>query len=423
MSVPFGTAAEAVACVQSGDTVGLMHACGEPQTLVEALVARASDLRGVRVLTGWHGTSPAAYAAPELAESFTPLSSIPGPVTRRAIAEGRGEFLHVCFGEMASAIGGGRVRVDVAFLQVSPPDAEGMCSLGVSVDYALAMIDTARTRVAEVNPHMPNIGGAARVSFDVFDVAVRVDRRLLELPVPETTPEFEAIGHAAAALVPNGATIQIGVGALPAAVLNAFHGHADLGLHSGMIGDSVLRLYDTGVLTGRRKSVDPGKLVTGSIIGSRACFAAAAQCEVLEMRPATYTHGADIIAAQSKFVGINSAIEVDLGGNVNAEMIGGRRFSGPGGQPEFAAGALAATDGQSLICLPATAKGGTTSRIVARLADDAVTTTPGKHVTAVVTEYGTANLRGLAPRARADAIARTAHPDFRAALLRAAADA
>ncbi len=399
-----------------------MHACGEPQTLVEALVARAPDLRGVRVLTGWHGISPAPYAAREVADAFTPVTTIPGPATRPAIAEGRGEYLPLRFGELARAIRDRRVRVDVAFLQVSPPDAQGRCSLGVSVDCSPAMLDTARVRVAEVNAQMPVTRGDTLVPFDLFDATVEVDRPLLELPVPPMTAQFEAIGRAAAALVPDGATIQVGVGTMPNAVLAAFAGHKDLGVHSGLVSDGVMDLFRAGVITNTRKSVDPGRLVSCGVIGSRALFAAVDGLDALQMRPATYTHDGAVLAQQERFVAINSALQVDLQGNVNAEVVNGRRLSGPGGQPEFAAGAAAAPDGQSIFCLPATAKDDTISRIVAHLDDGAPVTTPAEHVTAVVTEYGAADLRGLARRARADAIAAIAHPNFRAALLQAATE-
>lgn len=417
-----GTAAEAAACVGSGETVGLMHACGEPSALVNALVARAGELRGVRILTGWHGVSSVPYAAPELAESFIPVSTIPGRATGAAIDEGRGEFLPLCFGEFTRAIREGNVRVDVALLQVSPPFADGLCSLGVSVDYARAMLEAASHSVALVNTRMPALGGEALVSMEAFDTAVEIDGPLLVSAPRAPGAVAEAIGRAAAALVPDGATLQVGVGTIPDALLAAFGNHRDLGVHSGMIGDGIMRLHTLGVITNTRKAVDPGRMVAGSLIGSEALFDEAPHQVALEMRQATYTHDAAVLAAQEGFVAVNSALEVDLHGNANAEVVAGRRVSGPGGQPEFAAGAAAARNAQSLICLPSTARNDTVSRIVARFPDGAPVTTPGEHVTAVVTEYGAADLRGLAPRARAEAIANVAHPTFRATLLRAAAE-
>lgn len=422
MPVPVVSAAEAAQCVQSGWTVGLMHACGEPQALVEALVARAPELRRVRMLTAWHQVSRAPYAVDELADSFIPVSTMPARATRHAIEFGHGEYLPLKFGELAQAIAAGRVRVDAAFVTVSPPDEQGLVSLGVSVDYASAMLETARVRVAEVTRHMPRTGGASLVPLELFDFAVRSDRRLLELPSPALTEIEIAIGEHVADLVPNGATLQVGVGAIPNAVLAELGGHQDLGVHSGMVSDGMMTLLLSGAITDAKKTVDPGRTVAASIIGSRELFAAVPHYQALEMHPATYTHAFDVIAAQANFTAINGALEVDLAGNVNAEVAAGRRLSGPGGQPEFAAGAVAAPNGQSIIVLPSTAKGHTVSRIVERLDADVPVTTPGECVTAVVTEYGAADLRGLAPRARAAAIARVSHPDYHLDLLRAAAE-
>ena len=422
MTGGYVSAADAVRRVESGWTVGLMHACGEPQSLVEALTNRAAELRGVRVLTGWHQVSPAPYAAVELAQSFTPVTPMPSRITRRAIAEGRGEYLPLKFGEFARAIRSGEVPVDVAMMQVSPPDAQGMCSLGVSVDYAHAMLDRAAVRLVEVNPHMPVTAGDSLVPFDIFDAAVRVDRPLLELRLPVATAVERAVGESVAGLVPDGATLQVGVGTMPDAVLAALGTHKDLGIHSGQISDGMLALMDAGAVTGARKTADPGMVIAGSAFGTRELFAALPRSSGFEMRPATYTHDPEVLLSLEGLVAINSALEVDLAGNVNAEMAGGQRISGPGGQPEFATAAIAVPDGQSIIVLPATAKGRTISRIVSRLNDDAPVTTPGEHITAVVTENGAADLRGLSTRARADAIAAVAAPDFRDALLRAAAE-
>jgi acyl-CoA hydrolase len=336
------------------------------------------------------------------------------------VREGRADFMPVFLSEIPRLIRSGRVRVDVALIQVSPPDTHGYCSLGVSVDVVRAAVDSAELVLAEVNPRMPRTHGQSFVHVDRLAALVPVDAPLYERvaePLDEVSLE---IGRQVAALIPDGATLQLGIGKLPDAVLVALAERSDLGIHTEMFSDGVMALEQRGVITGRRKTLLPGKMVTSFLMGSRRLYEWAHEHPALEMRPSEFTNDPAVIARNDKMMAINSALAVDLTGQVAADSVGGRFFSGIGGQVDFVRGAARSEGGKPIIALPSTAMKGTVSRIQAALEAGAGVVTSRGDVHYVVTEYGVADLWGKNVRERATALISIAHPDFRVELLAAA---
>jgi acyl-CoA hydrolase len=305
----------------------------------------------------------------------------------------------------------GRLPGDVGLVQVAPPGPDGRCSLGIGADYAADAVRHSRVLVAEINHRMPPIAGTERIPLERFAAVVETDRPLPELAVRAPDAVDEAIAAHVAGLVSDGDTIQIGVGVLPSAILEGLAGHRDLGVHSGMVTDGVLRLVEKGVVTGARKEIDPGSVVTGAALGSAELYARLPQMPVA-VRPASYTHAPAVLARLSRLVAINSALEVDLTGQVGAEVVGGRYLGGVGGQADFS-GAAARTGACSIIALRSTAGGGST--IVPALRGAAVTTARAD-VDAVVTEHGIAWLRGAPLSDRGRRLAAIAAPEHRDAL-------
>jgi 4-hydroxybutyrate CoA-transferase len=312
--------------------------------------------------------------------------------------------------------------VDVALVQLSPPDDEGFMSYGVSVDYTSAAAESARTVIAEVNRRMPRTLGTA-IHVSRVHRLVETDRPLIEIPRPEITDLERRIGEHVAALVPDGANLQLGIGAIPDAVLGFLGDKRGLGVHTEMFSDGAVDLHERGVITNENNNLNPGRFTACFLMGTRRLYDFVDGNPAVDMRPVDYTNSVTVAGRVEKLVSINSAIQVDLHGQVCADVLGGRQYSGVGGQVDFVRASSLSPGGRSIIALPSTARGGTVSRIVGRLEPGACVTTSRNDVHWVVTEHGAADLRGKSVRARARALLEIAHPDFRESIAAAAAEA
>jgi 4-hydroxybutyrate CoA-transferase len=408
------SADEAVAGITSGMRIFVHGAAATPNTLLEAL-ARRQDLHDVTIYH-LHTTGAAPFAAPEHAGRFLSVSLFAGPPVRDAIHEGRADFVPVFLSDIPTLFHTGRIPLDAALLQLSPPDRHGFATLGTSVDAALAASHMARYVIAEINDRMPRSHGNSLVAVDRLHAFTRTDHPLHEHPRPEPGPVEEAIGRHAAALVPDGATLQMGIGAIPDAVLRRLVDKHDLGVHTEMFSDGVVDLVDAGVITNRRKRVHPGRIVTSFVMGTRRVYDFVDDNAFVEFHPCDRTNDTALIRRNDHAVAINSALEIDLSGQVCADSIGFRIYSGIGGQMDFVRGAALSHGGKAIIALPSTAARGAASRITASLRPGAGVVTTRGHVHWVVSEYGAVNLWGLGLRARAEALISIAHPDFRGEL-------
>ncbi len=411
----------AVALVRSGTNVYVQGAAATSTPLLEAL-ARRADLEGVR-LYHLHLDGPAPCAAPELAGRFRSVSLFTGANLRAAVNEGRADYVPIFLSEVPSLFANGPVTLDAALVQVSPPDRHGLCTLGTSVDATRAAVDHARIVIAEVNERMPRTHGNTVVPLARIARFVRSDRPLHATPPHAETPEIGRIAEQVAALVPDGATLQMGIGAIPDAVLPRLHGRVDLGVHTEMFSDRLVDLVAAGAVTNRRKKVSPGRIVTSFVAGTTRTFDFVDDNPLVEFHPCDRTNDPVLIQKNPAVVAINAALEVDLTGQVCADSIGTRIVSGIGGQLDFLRGAARSLGGVPIVALPSTAKGGSISRLVATLASGAGVVTSRGHVHWIVTEFGAVNLHGLSVRERAERLISIAHPDHRDALRRAAAGA
>lgn len=411
-------AADALGLVRSGQRVFVHGGAATPATLLAALAQRAPELRDVE-LVHLHTEGPAPCAVPGLSTSFHVNALFLGQNLRDAVARGEADYVPAFLSEMPGLFREGVLPLDVALVHVSPPDRHGYCSLGVSVDVARAAVDTAPVVIAQVNPRMPRTHGDGLVHHSRFAATVAVDDELPAHP-PTTIGEVErAIGRHCAALIDDGATLQMGIGAIPDAVLAALDGHQDLGVHTEMFADGVLRLVERGVITGRRKMVHPGKLVAGFAIGSRRLYDFLDDNPQVAMLDIGYVNDPNVIRRNPKVVAFNSAIEIDLTGQVCADSIGTRMWSGVGGQMDFLRGAALSPGGKPVIAMRSVTTRGE-SRIVPLLKPGAGVVTTRAHVHWVVTEHGAVDLRGKNLRQRARALISIADPRHREALERAA---
>ena len=410
---------EAVRLIPPGQRILVGSGAAEPVALVRAMVEQAPQLADnevVHLLT----LGPAPYVEPAQRERFRHTAFFIGPNVRQAVQEGRADFMPVFLSELPELIRCRRVRIDVALIQVSPPDAHGYVSLGVSVDIVHAAVQAAALVLAEVNPRMPRTHGDSFIHVRELDRLVPVDAPLLERLREPADPVCSEIGRQVATLVPDGATLQVGIGRIPDAVLAQLRGRVDLGVHTEMLSDGVRELVDAGVITGRRKTHLPGKLVTSFVMGTQALYDWVDDHPALEMRASDYTNDPAIIARHERMVAINAALAVDLTGQVAADTLQAGFFSGIGGQVDFIRGAARSRGGKPIVALPSTAKHGTVSRIQPVLEAGAGVVTSRGDVHYVVTEYGVADLWGRNIRERALALVEIAHPDHRAELLAAA---
>ncbi len=405
--------AEAVAGIGSRHQVYVQCASAVPEVLLEALVARAPELSDVSMVH-LHTEGPGPHLAPEMAPHFRHRALFIGPNARRAVNEGRADFVPVFLSDVPDLFLSGALPLDAVLIHVSPPDAHGYCSLGTSVEAMRAAITAARTVIAQINPRMPRTLGESFVHVSEIDLACEVDTPIFEHARPEIGPVERQIGAFIAELVPDGATLQLGIGAIPAATAEFLDGKKDLGIHTEMFTDAVVDLVEKGVVTGKAKARNTGKLVTAFMMGTRRLYDFVDDNPMVEMRAVDFTNDTHVIRSFRAMTAINSAIEVDLTGQVVADSIGHRMYSGVGGQMDFIRGAALAPDGRAIIALPAAAgKDNEISRITTALKAGAGVVTTRAHVRTVVTEFGVAELWGKSLRERAKALIAVAHPNHR----------
>ncbi|MDR3225842.1 MAG: 4-hydroxybutyrate CoA-transferase [Clostridiales Family XIII bacterium] len=412
------TAAEAVSRIENGSHVVLAHCVGEPSALTRAMVENAEQYENITI-HHMVRLGPLDYATPGLEKHFRIEPWFSAGNARAAISEARGDFAPVFFHEVPILIRTGRVGCDVTLVGVSPPDANGFVSTGTSVDYTYQAIKTAKYVVAQVNPRMPRTMGESFVHVSEIDAFVEAEDELFEVAPPKITDVEKAIGEHCASLIENGSTLQLGIGAIPDAVMLFLKDKKDLGIHSEMIADGTLELYNSGVINNSMKSENKGKMTVTFLMGTRALYDFAHENPAVEVRPVDYVNHPITVARQYKIVCINSAMQVDLMGQVNAEAIGSKQFSGVGGQVDFVRGSAMAEGGKSVIAMPSVTikKDGTTiSKIVPFIDAGAPVTTSRCDIDHVVTEFGIAELKGKSLRQRAKNLIGIAHPDSRDAL-------
>jgi 4-hydroxybutyrate CoA-transferase len=405
------TAQEAVAVIKSGDRVFIHSVAAAPQQLIAAMTARSGELRVVEVVH-LHTMGAAPYAAPEMARSFRVNALFVGANVRQAVNEGRADYLPVFLSEVPQLFRAGVLPLDVALIQVSPPDRHGFCSLGVSVDVTRAAVQVAKTVIAQVNPNMPRTHGDGILHQDDIDFMVLVDDPIPEESHHPLTEAERAIGLHCAELVEDGACLQLGIGAIPNATLLGLRDHRRLGMHTEMLTDGVVDLVERGVITGEAKAVYPGKVVAGFALGGRPLYDFIDDNPQVSMLDIAYINDTAVIRRNPKVIAINSALEVDLTGQICADSLGDRLYSGVGGQMDFMRGAALSEGGKPIIALPSTTSKGE-SRIVSYLKPGAGVVSTRAHVHYVVTEHGIADLWGKNLRQRAAALIAIAHPSQR----------
>ncbi len=408
--------AKAVAAIRSGDQIYVHAAAAAPSVLLNALVARAPELQDVSVVH-MHIEGPGPHLAPEMVGHFRHRALFIGPNARAAVNEGRAEYIPVFLSDTPHLFSSGLLPLDAVLINVSPPDAHGFCSLGTSVEATYAAIPAARTVIAQLNRSMPRTLGESFVHVDDIDLAVEVDIPPYAYADPAIGEVERRIGEYVADLVCDGATLQMGIGAIPTAVAMALHGKKDLGVHTEMMTDVVVDLVEAGVITGMRKERNRGKIVATFMMGTEKLYRFVHDNPMVEMRPTDFTNDTHVIRSFRHMTAINSAISIDLTGQVCADSIGWRLYSGVGGQMDFIRGAALAQDGRAIIALPSTAAGSKVSRITPFLQEGSGVVTTRAHVRTVVTEYGIAELYGKSIRERAKALIAIAHPEFRDELL------
>lgn len=406
-------AEEAIKIIKPGDRIFIDQAMGEPLTLADALYEAREELTDVEIIGGpWVGECK--YIRKEVKGHFRLLTFLVRPNMREAIQEGIADYIPAKLSDVHHFFrSDGPLPLDVALIGVAPPDKNGNCSLGIAINYALDAALQARLVIAEVNEEMPRTLGDCSLPLSRIHYLVHSSRPLLEYPLPTIGEKEKRIGENVASLIPNGASIEIGIGGIPSAILASLYDKSDLGVHSGMISDEIISLVEKGVITNLEKPINKGKIVTAMLAGSRKLYRYAHENPLFEFYPYRYTHDLHLIAKLPKFISINSAVEIDLSGQVNAETLGGVQIAGVGGQADWVRGAAISRGGMSIIALDSTAARGTRSRIVPCLDPRSAITTPRYDVDFVVTEYGIADLRGKSLKQRAEAIIPVAHPDFR----------
>ena len=412
----YKTAAEAVKVIQSGDRVFIHGVSCAPESLIEAMTQRADELRNVELIH-IHTESKAPYAQPHYRNSFFINSMFVGNNVRETVNTGQGDYIPIFLSEIPNLFKRDVLPLDVALIQVSPPDKHGICSLGVSVDCTLAAVHTAQHVIAQVNRQMPRTHGDGFLHLKQIDTLVEWDAPLQELPICPPNAIEAKIGKLIAELIDDGSTLQMGIGAIPNATLSCLEQHQGLGVHSEMISDGIIDLVEKGVITGEHKVKHPYEIVTGFALGTKRLYDFLDDNPQVTFRDISYTNDTTVIRQNPKVVAINSAIEVDITGQVCADSIGTKIYSGVGGQVDFIRGASLSEGGKPIIALPSMASNGI-SRIVPLLKEGAGVVTTRFHVHYVITEYGIAYLYGKNLRQRAEALTQIAHPDFREELER-----
>jgi len=406
---------DALQCVKSGMRVYIQPGCAEPETLVEALMRRGPDLYDVEIVHMMTmGCAP--YVAPEMAGHFRHNAMFIGSNVRAAINDGRADYTPIYLSEIEGLFESGEMPIDVALIEVSPPDSHGFCSFGVGVDTTLTAAKCARYVVAQVNDNMPRTYGDSFIHVSDIDALVESSRPLCALAKAVVSDLQIAIARNVASLIEDGAVLQTGIGGIPDAVLPMLMDRKDLAVHSELVSDGVIPLIEAGVLTGARKNFKPRKIILGFALGSKRLFEFVDNNPIFEFHPTAYTNDPALIARNDKMVAINSALQIDLTGQVCSDSIGNQFYSGIGGQVDFLRGASRSKGGKPIIAISSTAKQGTISRIVPTLDPGAGVVTSRGLVRYIVTEYGIAYLHGKSIRERAKALIEIAHPDYRSEL-------
>ena len=411
------TADEAVKSIKSGNRVALAHAVAEPAILVDAMVANADEYKDVEVchmVTLGKG----AYSKPEMKEHFRFNGWFTSPATRDSIAQGHGDFTPVFFHEIPNYIRKGIFSIDVFMVMVSPPDEHGYCCIGVSSDYTKQGIESAKIVLAEVNDQVPVVFGDTFVHVSQIDKFVETSHPLFELGLPKIGEVELAIGKNCAELIDDGSTLQLGIGAIPDAVLQSLKDKKDLGIHSEMISDGVVDLFEAGVVNNSKKGLHKGKMIVTFLMGSKRLYDFARENPAIEMHTVDYVNNPVVVAQNTNLVCINSCLAVDFMGQVVSDSIGTKQFSGVGGQVDFVRGAAMSLDGKgkAIIAMPSVANkkdGSMVSKITPYIDHGAAVTTSRQDVDYIVTEYGIAPLKGKTLKDRARNLINIAHPDFR----------
>lgn len=409
------SAIDAVNLIKSGDRVVMGHAVGEPSHLIDVMVENREAYRDVEIV---HMVfmGKGEYCNPGMEKYFRHNSLFVGGTARAAIAEGRADYTPCYFSEIPYLFTNGSLPVDVAMIQVSPPDHAGFVSLGVSVDYTKMAVKNAKTVIAQVNPRMPRTLGDSFVHVTEIHAFVEHDAQLIQLKPGEITEVEEKIGQNIAELIPDGATLQLGIGSLPDAVLHSLKGQKDLGIHSEMFSDGVVDLVEAGVINCSKKTLHKGKMVAAFLMGTDKLYDFVHDNPMVYMAPVEYVNDPYVIRQNDKLISINACVQVDLLGQICSESVGLRQISAVGGQVDFVRGANMSKGGKSIIAMPSTAAGGKISKVVPFLDQGAAVTTNRNDAAYIVTEYGVAYMKGKTLRQRAKELINIAHPDFRPAL-------
>jgi acetyl-CoA hydrolase len=403
---------QALKLVNSGDTVYVHPGCACPERLLQALVARRDELENVRIVHIMT-MGRAEYVKPGMEGHFRHAALFTGKNVRGAINEGRADYVPVFLSEIPQLFYSRTMPIDVALIHVSPPDEHGFCSFGVGVDVTKAAAETARIVIAQVNPNMPRVLGDNFIHVRKVTAFVEADDPLVELPRVRMSPAFEDIGRNVASLIEDGSTLQLGIGGIPDAVLHFLRDRKHLGVHTEMFSDGMVELVEQGVVTNEKKTLHPGKIIAAFVLGTKPLFDFVHNNPIVEFHPNDYVNDPFVICQNYRMVAVNSAIQVDLTGQVCSDSIGDTVYSGFGGQVDFVRGASRAKEGKAIIALLSTAKDGEVSRISTYLDEGAGVVTSRADVHFVVTEFGTADLYGKTLRERARALIRIAHPKFR----------
>lgn len=411
------TAEEAVKCIKSGDNVYVHANCSFPLALINSLCERYKELNNVNIIQLMTFLE-APYVKPEMEGHFNLVSLFTGANVRKAVNEGRADFMPVFLSEIPLLLMNKKLPVDVCLLHLSPPDDHGFCSFGISNECSKTAAENSKIIIAQINPNMPRVLGNNFIHIDKIDYAVDINTEIPEftnqkLAQGEELKAYEKIGQNIASLIENGSTLQMGIGIIPDMVLQFLNDKKDLGVHTEMFSDNLIDLIESGVINGERKTLLPGKVVSSFILGSKKVFEYMDDNPVFEFRPTLFVNDPFVIARNDKMVSINSALEVDLTGQVCADSIGAKNYSGFGGQLDFIRGASRSEDGKPIIAFTSTAKGGKLSRISPFLKQGAGVTTTRADVHYVITEYGIADIYGKTLRQRAQSLIEIAHPDFR----------
>ncbi|RCK75869.1 MAG: 4-hydroxybutyrate coenzyme A transferase [Ignavibacteriae bacterium] len=412
------TLQEAVSLIQSGDRVYVHPGCATPELLVEAMVDRGNALKNVEVI---HilTLGKTRYVEPQYEGHFRHNALFIGKNVRSAVHDGRADWTPVFLSEIPHLFHSKKLPIDVALIHISPPDEHGFCSFGVGVDCTKAATEVAKKIIAQINPKMPRALGDSFIHVDKLTACVEVDTPIKELPQVESditqkeAEVFKKIGENIANIIDDGSTLQLGIGAIPDAVLSFLHNKKHLGIHTEMFSDGIIKLIEEGVITNEKKTLHPGKVIASFVLGTKTLFEFLDDNPIFEFHPTQYVNDPFIIAKNDNMVAINSAIQVDLTGQVCADSMGTKFYSGFGGQLDFIRGASRSEGGKPIIALPSTAKNDTISRIATQLTPGAGVTTTRGDVHFVVTEYGVADLYGKTVRERVQELIKIAHPNFR----------